>query len=629
MSKVSKESKSSKANNSYDIKSLEILSPRDHCRLRKGMYVGDAEDPSSIFNEIYDNAIDEQQAGYSKITDIVVNYDDNTYQVTDYGRGFPQGKVHDPSSGKDIEALELLCTTAFSGGKFNSSVYRFSGGLNGVGLLVTNSLSDSFSVKTWRGKNVVEYSAEKGITKSVKTYKDKDSKDSGTSVTIKPDPEMFTSDVIPLSHILMRCRTASAFDMKSTLTVIKDGVAKQEDTESGIYDLLPPLDEGISEYYTHYFTVKDKKSGEFAAVALQYTSDTKSYYRGYTNLLYNPNGGSHHRLLDDALSDAWSKFKLDGLKPNDIYLGLRGVIAIFISNPEFSSQTKEKLSVPKARLEELRALIAAEIYKWLKSNDSIRESLIKRFKEFRESQNKLLSRKEIKSLLQVNSSKNGTIERASQVRKLRECESKLRNGTELFIVEGDSAVGSAVQARDPKTQAVIPVRGKVFNVARCTNPKDALVNEETRAIVNVIGAGIGEDTDPAKSRYERIIFMADADEDGKEIAVLLTGMFVNLLPNLVKQGMVYLALPPLYGWEDKKGYHFTNKQSDIPVKDYHRYKGLGEMDPDELKESTMNPMTRRLVKVEYPEDINTFNSILMSSAVKFQMLEDQGVIRSE
>lgn len=619
----------------YEVGDLQVLSPREHVRLRKGMYIGDATNPSPLFNEIFDNALDEAQAKYSELTEVSVDYDNNVYTITDHGRGFPQGKMHNPNTNKDMEALELLCTTEFSGGKFSNSAYKLSTGLHGVGLLVTNSLSKEFKVQTWRSGNVVSYSAEFGETKLVTSNNctnDETKYNSGTQVTFSPDPDMFQEEKVPLNHIIMRCKIASAFNMNVSLNVTEKGKTSPIDVSSDIYDLLPQDDEGISEYYRHTFIVRDEETGEFAAIALKYTSDTRCYYRGYTNLLYNSNGGTHHRMLDDAIFDAWDRFKVPDIKSNDIYLGLRAVVAVFISHAEFSSQSKERLSVQRKDLERLRELISDEIYNWLNDNDNIRESLIKRFQEYRASQNKLLARKEITSLLQVNNSKNGTIRRASQVSKLRECNSRVRENTELFIVEGDSAVGSAVQARDAHTQAVIPVRGKVFNVARCTDPREALKNEETRALVNVIGAGIGEDTDPEKSRYERIIFLTDADEDGKEIAVLLAGMFVNLLPNLVKAGMVYLSLPPLYGWQDKrKNYHFTNNQSDIPktVKEYTRYKGLGEMDAEELKVSTMDPSTRRLVKLNYPDDLKSFNSILTSSSVKYQMLQDQGVIREE
>lgn len=622
---------------SYEVKDLQVLSPVDHVRLRKSMYIGESLDPSPLFNETIDNALDEQNAGYSPLTKVEVDYQNNIYKVTDFGRGFPQGKIKNPETGKETEALELLCTTAFSGGKFGGTGgYRIVSGIHGLGILVTNSLSKSYITKTWRDGQLIEYSAQQGRTKSLTYNNVSEGTPSGTEVIFSPDPEIFSETKIPLSHILMRCKVASAFGMKNVLKVRKEDSDEFEEisTESDIFDLLPEEDEGISEYYRHSFDVFDPDTGEHASVALKYTSDTKEYSRGYTNLLYNSQGGSHIKMLDSAVYDAWAHFNVPDIKWNDIYLGLRGVISVFITHTEFSSQSKERLTVNKTQLDKLKSLITQEIIKWLTDNEEIRLSLIKRFQEYRVSQDKLLARKEIKSLLYVNNSKGGQVRRSSVVRKLRDCDSKSKEGTELFIIEGDSACGSGLSARNTRTQALLPIRGKVFNVARCADPKEALSNEETRSIINAIGAGIMDQADPDKSRYERIIFMTDSDFDGAEIAVLLSGLFINLLAPLVKAGMIYVALPPLYGWEDKDGLHFANKLSEIPEKillskNFSRYKGLGEMSTNELWDSTMNPDTRRLIRLNYPEDVGMFNSILTSSGVKYQMLVDQGVIKED
>lgn len=663
---------------SYEVSDLKILTPSAHIRERSGMYVGETTNPAPIFNEVFDNAIDEVSAGYSDLAQIFMDYVNDECTVIDHGRGFPQGKIEDPSTGKEMEATELLCTTPFSGGKFGGGGYRCASGLNGVGNLVTNSLSESMEVKTWRDSQMIDLTMSKGETQEIKyidhedemyhllfdladqfdietqeareIYEERRKKEqvgeisheevvkqsevlspSGTCVTFKPDPECWSTTVIPQSHIEMRCKIASAFGMKTLLRVRDKNSDKftPVDTSAEIYDLLPAEDEGVSEYYRHSFKVLDEDTGEYAVVALKYTSDTKEYTRGYTNLLYNSQGGTHIKMLDSAVYDAWNHFDIPDIKWNDIYLGLRGVVAVFISHTEFSSQSKERLTVNKSYLEKLRLKIVNEIVKWLTDNPDIRNSLIKRFQEYRSSQNKLLARKEIKSLLYVNESKGGQVRRQSVVRKLRECSSKTREGTELTIVEGDSAGGSILAARDSKVQAVLPIRGKILNVSRLEDLSSAIKNEEIRSIINSIGAGIGDSADPSKSRYDKIIFYTDGDADGYNISVLLSGIFINLLPELVKEGMVYTALPPLYGWKDKSGFHFTNNQSEIPVKEYSRYKGLGEMDPEELWESCLNPATRRLVRINYPDDIGMFNSVLTSSGVKYQMLVDQGVIREE
>lgn len=664
----------------YTVKDLQILTPAEHCRRRPGMYVGETANPSPIFNEAFDNAIDEVSGGHSDICQVFLDYLNDEYTVVDHGRGFPQGSINDPNTGKTMEAVELLCTTPFSGGKFGGGGYRISSGLNGVGNLVTNSMSETMEVSTWRDDRLVDLKMSRGETQSVE-YVDHDDEifsllldlsdqfdldttearevlakrvqehnaevtneeiisknellsESGTRVTFKPDKEIWDTTEVPQSHVEMRCRVASAFGMKTTLRVRnrKSDHFVPVDVSADIFDLLPPSDEGISEYYKHSFEVRDPSTGEYATVALQYTSDTKSYYRGYTNLLYNSQGGTHIKMLESAIYDAWSRFNIPDIKWNDIYLGLRGVVAVFISHTEFSSQSKERLTVNKSYLENLRLMIVDEIVKWLTDNPEIKDSLIKRFQEYRASQNRLLARKEIKSLLYVNESKGGQVRRQSVVRKLRECSSRTREGTELWICEGDSAAGTLLAARDIRLQSVLPVRGKVLNVARLEDLGNALKNEEIRSIINSIGSGIGETADPDKSRYDRIVFCTDADSDGREIAVLLSGILINLLPELVKSGMVYTALPPLYGWKDKKGVnHFADLMSQIPedVKEFHRYKGLGEMDPDEMWDSCLNPDTRRLVKINYPEDLGLFNSILTSSSVKYQMLVDQGIVREE
>lgn len=236
----------------YGVESLEILSPQDHIRRRSGMYIGENTTAAPLLNEIYDNAIDEANAGFSDLTEVLVDYKNNIYTITDYGRGFPQGKITDPSTHKDLEALELLCTTAFSGGKFSNDVYRISSGLNGVGILVTNSLSKIFNIKTWRDGQLIEYSAQKGITDAVEycdaLYQVGQGHPSGTVVMFSPDPEMFVDPKVPLSHIVMRCKIASAFGMKTNLKVIKEsGEEEAIDVSSTIYDLLPPSDEGVSE----------------------------------------------------------------------------------------------------------------------------------------------------------------------------------------------------------------------------------------------------------------------------------------------------------------------------------------------------------------------------------------------
>jgi DNA gyrase subunit B len=239
-----------------------------------------------------------------------------------------------------------------------------------------------------------------------------------------------------------------------------------------------------------------------------------------------------------------------------------------------------------------------------------------------------MSKKEIKSLIYINNDSSGSVRRKSVVSKLFECTSRSSEGTELWITEGDSAAGSIVSARDKMTQAVLPIRGKILNVSKLREISSCMKNEEVRSIVNAIGAGIFEDIDVSKSRYSMVIAGTDADADGGQIATLISALFINVLPALVKAGMLYLSQPPLYGWEIRGKYYFTNEIKDIPSGiDFHRYKGLGEMDPVELKYSILDPDHRELVQVQYPEDLQRFNEILTSSKAKYDLLYNLGIVK--
>lgn len=664
---------------SMSLRAKSLNSSTDHqLKCRKGKILKVASRILSEGKEISPETWEEFKGVKSPRYSIAITYFKDLQDLTEQARLYNHKvvSVSHITLDQEVPVYDLTVREGADNFLLSAGIFVKNCGLNGVGNLVTNSLSEEMEVKTWRDNRVVDLKMSKGETQSVEyvegeeemmnllldlsdvygidtaeareSYSRRKSGDnvtleevcskndvlsaSGTCVRFKPDPECWTTTTIPQSHIEMRCKVASAFGMKTKLRVKdKDSLTfKDVDVTADTFDLLPTEDDGVSEYYRHSFKVLDPSTGEYAVVALKYTSDTKSYYRGYTNLLYNSQGGTHIKMLESAIYDAWSKFNIPDIKWNDIYLGLRGVVAVFISHTEFSSQSKERLTVNKSYLESLRLMIVDEIVKWLTDNPDIKDSLIKRFQEYRAAQNRLLARKEIKSLLYINESKGGQVRRQSVVRKLRECSSKTREDTELWICEGDSAAGTILAARDIRLQSVLPVRGKVLNVARLEDLGNALKNEEIRSIINSIGAGIGETADPDKSRYDRIIFCTDADADGKEIATLLSGIFINLLPELVKSGMVYTALPPLYGWKDKKGVnHFADLRSQIPesVKEFHRYKGLGECDPDEMWDSCLNPDTRRLVKINYPDDLGLFNSILTSSSVKYQMLVDQGVIK--
>lgn len=619
-------------NKEYTSDNIKVLSSIEHIRMRKGLYIGEAENPHHLLSEIVDNANDELGAGFSDETLVEVDTINNIYTVTDRGRGVPQGKKK-LENGEEKEVLEVLLTVSNSGGKFNNDSYKYSSGLNGLGLTITNALSNFIEITSRRKGKFVKAVAH-GDT-NVEIKRGKTTEHDGTTVKFQPNPEHFKTPKIPADFILNRCRIATALGFKTRLII--DG--EEKNTAYSIYDLIKEEDEKIVSYVDVPTIEVSNEQDELMKVALRYTSDTKDRYFGYTNLLPNYLGGTHVQCLSKAIINAWNilltKYKklnpAVDLKPSDYLVGLRGVCAVFIAHPEFSSQTKEKLVVNKAYFNDLMEAFTKSLVKYLTKNIEVAQQLLKRFEEYRIAQNALLSRKEISSLIKVNEDSGDNIRRRSVVSKLRECTSKKRDDTELFIVEGDSAMGPYLYVRDKATQAVLPIRGKILNTTY-KDLKEVIQNKEICDIANSIGCGIGAQCDASKSRYERIIISADADPDGLQINCLVLAVFINLFPDMVKQGRVYISLPPLYCWgKSAKDYGWCNKVEDIPAsaKDVHRFKGLGEMNDDQLYYFLVDKNTRNVMQVEYPSDIDEFNKILGTSEGKGNLLKDLGIILTE
>ena len=613
----------------YNSDSIKVLSCLEHIRQRKGMYIGEAATPSSLLSEIFDNAIDEVQAGYS--SELIVNIDtkNNIYSVRDYGRGIPHGmKTLDNGDKKEI--LEVLLTVSNSGGKFNNDSYNYSSGLNGLGMTVTNALSKYMEITSYRDGRYVNAITQSDDSVQI-NYGVSDEKN-GTLVMFSPDKQYFHSAKIPVEFIKDRCKVASALGFRARLIV--DGI--EQKTDASMFDLIKEENTNVSTYVNIQPIEVISTTAEKMKVALKYTSETNDRYFGYTNLLSNYLGGTHVQELAKTITSSWIEFidKHKNMKPavdlhsNDYLVGLRGVCAVFIAHTEFSSQTKEKLVVNKKYFEELMSLFKARFLKYLEDNIVIAQQLIKRFEEYRVAQNNLLSRKEISSLIKVNNDSEDNIRRRSVVSKLVECTSRKRKDTELFIVEGDSAKGPFLFTRNQELQAVLPLRGKILNITNKT-VKEAVKNSEICDIANAMGCGIGANCDANKSRYDRVVIAADADMDGAQINCLVLSVFINLFPDMVKQGRVYISMPPLYCWGDNpKNYGWCNKVEDIPktAKNVVRFKGLGEMENSQLKYFLVDPDTRNTLQVQYPSDIEEFNRILGSSEGKRDLLTELGII---
>lgn len=615
--------------NNYSAENIKVLSDIDHMRLRKGMYIGEANDPRQLLSEIFDNAVDEVQAGFSSELIVSINTTTNTYRIRDYGRGIPHG-LKTLENGEQKEVLEVLITKANSGGKFDNTSYNYSSGLNGLGLTITNALSTDLIITSYRSGKFVRVKAHNAS--EIEVLKGNTSEQDGTEVIFTPDKQYFRTAKIPTDFIFSRCRIASALGFRARLIVDDE----EKDTNCSIFDLISEEEAGIVTYADIPEIKVTNDAGEMLKVALRYTSDIKDKYFGYTNLLSNYLGGTHIQALTKTLANVWTNLvaKYKNLKPavelkqSDYLVGLRGICAVFISKPEFSSQTKEKLVVNKAYFDTLMARFAEALTEYLSDNILTAQQLLKRFEEYRIAQNALLSRKEISSLIKVNEESSDNIRRRSVVSKLRECTSKKRDGTELFIVEGDSAMGPYLYVRDSVTQAVLPIRGKILNTTY-KDIKSVIQNKEICDIANSIGCGIGAHCDASKSRYERIIISADADPDGLQINCLVLAVFVNLFPDMIKQGRVYISLPPLYCWGDSpKNFGCCDKVEDIPstAKNVERMKGLGQMNPNQLEYYLVNKNTRKILQIEYPSDLDEFNKILGTSEGKNSLLKDLGII---
>lgn len=612
----------------YNSGSIKILSSLEHIKERRGMYIGEAEDPRQLLSEIFDNAVDEVQAGFSKELIVTIDTKANSYEVRDYGRGIPHGKKK-LATGEEKEVLEVLLTESHSGGKFDNSSYNYSSGLNGLGMTITNALSKSVEIISYRDGKYVKALANG--TNDVKIEYGELQKRNGTKVKFIPNKKYFQTPIIPVEFILKRCRIASALGFRARLIVDK----KELDTNYTIFDLMK--DESLSIYLDIPEIDCENSSHEKIKIALRYTSDTTDKYFGYTNMLDNSMGGTHITELSKAIISVWKDIidKNRNIKPEvelkdkDFLLGLRGVCAVFISKPEFSSQTKEKLVNNKKYFEELFDLFKKQFAKYLRQNLDKANLLIKRFEEYRKAQNNLLNRKEISSLIKVNEDgDNENIRRRSVVSKLVECTSKKRSGTELFIVEGDSALGPYRFVRNKDTQAILPLRGKILNITE-KSVKEAVQNKEICDLANSLGCGIGPACDANKSRYDKVIISADADPDGLQISCLVLSVFVNMFPDMVKKGRIYVSIPPLYCWgTNNSSYGWCNRIEDVPagVKNMHRFKGLGEMNSDQLYYFLVDPKTRNVLQIEYPSDLAKFNEILGTSEGKNKLMKELGII---
>lgn len=600
-------------NTEYGADQIQILEGLEAVRKRPGMYIGStsARGLHHLVYEIVDNAVDEALAGYCDTIHISVN-EDNSVTVIDNGRGIPVGINHKAG----IPAVEVVFTILHAGGKFGGGGYKVSGGLHGVGASVVNALSTWLEVTIYQGGKVYRQRYERGKTVySLKVVGECELSKTGTMVTFLPDPEIFEETVFDFSTLKHRFREI-AFLTKGLRIIAVD--KREEETkevvfhyEGGIKEFVQYLNRSNTALYEDILYFEGNKDGVMVEVAMQHNDAYTENSYGFVNNITTPEGGTHVMGFRNALTKTFNEYakKNKLIKENDANLtgedireGLTAIISVKIEDPQFEGQTKQKLGNSEAR-GAVDSVVSSQLEIYLEQNPSVAKIIIEKSILSQRARDAARKAREL-------TRRKSALEGMSLPGKLADCVDKDPSKCEIYIVEGDSAGGSAKTARSRATQAILPLRGKILNVEKARLDK-IYANNEIKAMITAFGTGIHEDFDISKLRYHKIIIMTDADVDGAHIATLLLTFLYRFMPELIKQGYVYLAKPPLFKLEKNRKvyYAYTEKEEEeilaqigLEGCNIQRYKGLGEMDADQLWETTMDPERRILMRVVMDED---------------------------
>lgn len=601
----------------YDHNSIEVLSELQHIRQNSGMYIGDTTTPTHLLFEVFDNALDEANAGHATLIGVFIDNKTHEVTVSDNGRGIPiTGDV-----------VKTIATKLFSGGKFkkgsDGSAYGIAAGLHGIGLVAVCALSEYMTVIIYRDNKKVTYRFVDGIYQDEKIEDfPSDKRPYSTSVIFKPSLKYFQTLDYLTDKIRERMQLASVHIENLKLILIEDG--KKEIIQLGMPEffnktLLNPIYEK-SPIFKASAKVKDEELG--LMFAWEFKGSPVPKMSGCVNLLA-VDQGTHINMVQNMfvdIFDEYAKQEKIKLQPRDCLVGLRCHVNVSMYTPEYTSQTKEKLSSRKEKLEHLIAPLSVKIKKMLDDNEEARMQLLNFFETYRKS----LS---AKNVITKGSTK---VTRFCQDidSKLKDCTCHSLDNSELIITEGKSAAGGLVQCRDPKYHAILGLRGKIMNLA--TAHKDYLKNKEIVEIVRALGTGIEPDFSMETARYNRVLFAADADADGGHICALLMILFLKLMPGWIQpQNRVYRVIMPLYGavkggrfhpfYDDASLKAFTQANPNIKI---HRYKGLGEMNPDQLKTCILDKNTRRLEAIQWPENKEEIYQIMADAETKRGLLKD-------
>lgn len=628
---VENEEVDAKVEGNYDSSSIQVLEGLEAVRKRPGMYIGttSARGLHHLVWEIVDNSIDEAMAGYAHNIEVRIN-SDQTITVSDDGRGIPVD-VH-PKTGKST--VETVYTVLHAGGKFGGGGYKVSGGLHGVGASVVNALSDWLEVKVYRDGKVYSQRYQNGghPVAPLEVIGECSENRTGTTVTFKPDPEIFKETTIfDYETLKQRLRELAFLNRGLKITLIDDREPDKKAEflyEGGLREYVAMLNENKQPIHPTIVDVVGKENDISIEVALQYNESYSASIYSFVNNITTPEGGTHEDGVRRALTRVLNKYALQAglLKGNDEPLtgedvreGITMIISCRHPNPQFEGQTKTKLG--NAEVRAIADRIFSEAFeRFLLENPAEAKAIVEK------ATTATRARIAAKRARELTRRKN-VLEVSSLPGKLADCSSKDASICELFIVEGNSAGGSAIGGRDSKTQAILPLRGKILNVEK-TRLDHVLGNEEIRSLITAIGTGIGDEFDIKKLRYNKIIIMTDADVDGAHIATLLLTFFYKFFRPLIEQGHIFIAQPPLYKvvigktarylLDDAELNEFLATLPENTKKDISRNKGLGEMDPEELCATTMDPKYRSLLRVNIDDPIfadQTF-TLLMGEEVE-------------
>jgi DNA gyrase subunit B len=602
----------------YDGSDIQVLEGLEAVRKRPGMYIGTTgvNGLHHLVYEVVDNSVDEALAGFCDTIDVTI-HEDNSITCVDNGRGIPV----DMHPKEKMPTVEVVLTILHAGGKFGGEGYKVSGGLHGVGVSVVNALSEYTSVKVRRDGKEHEIDFVRGITKN-KLHKIEEASGTGTTVHFKPDPEIFKETTIFNYETLANRFREMAYLNKGLKIVLHDertpdenGVPRTDtfQAEGGISDFVLYLNQGKETLNKPIYFEAENADGS-VEVAMQWSSSYTSSIIAFANNINTIDGGTHlegfkqavtRTINDYARSKGLLKEKDSNLTGEDAREGMAAIISVKLHDPQFEGQTKTKLGNTEIR-PLVQNAVSQGLAEYLEENPTPAKRIISKASQ-------ALKAREAARKAREATRRKGVLDSFALPGKLADCSSKDAALSEIFIVEGDSAGGSAKQARDRKFQAILPLRGKILNVERAGLHR-SLSSDTISSLITAIGTNIGEDFDAEKARYHKIIIMTDADVDGAHIRCLLLTFFYRYMPELISRGYIYIAQPPLYGI--KKNKNSKSKKidkyifNDDALKEYmatqpennnigiQRYKGLGEMDPDQLWETTMEPETRTLLRVE-------------------------------